>query len=114
MAFAGRPTSLVFLLSLGRAAVLHEVRDEVDGQREDDGRVLLRRNRVEGLKKKGSGGLSLVAAPLNPIIVWTCLQVSQLEGGGGLCDDLGGLFQGPRGLLLALCGDDLKEREGTR
>ena len=48
-----QPPSLVFLLSLGRAAVLHEVRDEVDGQREDDGRVLLRRNRVEGLKRNG-------------------------------------------------------------
>ena len=53
LAFTGRPTSLVFLLSLGCAAVLHEVRDEVDGQREDDGRVLLRRDRVEGLKRKG-------------------------------------------------------------
>ena len=59
LAFTGRPTSLVFLLSLGRAAVLHEVRDEVDGQREDDGRVLLRRDRVEGLKRKGEAGYLL-------------------------------------------------------
>ena len=109
MAFPGRPTSsLVLLLSLGRAAVLHEVRDEVDGQREDDGRVLLRRDRVEGLQEKNE--LLEVAAPFNQIIVWTCLQVSQLEGGGGFCDDLGGLLQGPRGLLLSFCGDDLKER----
>ena len=48
---SNRPTSLVLLLPLGRAAVLHEVRDEVDGEREDDRGVLLRRDRVESLKR---------------------------------------------------------------
>ena len=51
-----RATSLVLLLPLGRAAVLHEVRDEVDGEREDDGGVLLRRDRVESLKRGKTEG----------------------------------------------------------
>ena len=41
----------------------------------------------------------------------TCLQVSQLQSRGRLRNDLGGLFQGPRRLLLSFRGDDLKEGE---
>ena len=58
--------------------------DEVNGQGENDGRVLLGRYGVEGLK------------------------VAELERRTRLGDHLGGLFEGSRGLLLTLGCDHLE------
>lgn len=64
---------------------LHEALQHVDGQREDDGGVLLRCDGVEAL------------------------QVAQLERRGRLGDDQRGLLQSSGGLHLPLGGNDLKE-----
>merc|ERR1719414_848497 len=63
--------------------VAQETRDQVDRKRENDGRVLLRRNGVE------------------------CLQVTELEGRRRLGNDLRGLFESSRGFLFALCSNNL-------
>ena len=67
--------------------LLHEAPQQFDGQGEDDGGVLLGGDGVEGL------------------------QVSQLEGGRRLRDDVGRLLQSDGGLLLALGRNHLQARE---
>ena len=62
----------------------HEVRDDVDRNRKYDGRVFLGRDVVQGLK------------------------VAQLQRGRADRDDVSGLGQRPRGLVLSFGGDDLK------
>ena len=49
------PPNLVLLALLLRVLV-HELREEVDGQREDDGGVLLRGDGVQGLDKERGRG----------------------------------------------------------
>ena len=72
-----------------------ECADEFHGQREDDGRVLLRRDGVEGLEVPGAQ-------------VGSCHGATpKLEGGGGLGDDVGGLLESLRGLLLTLTRNHL-------
>lgn len=61
----------------------HEVRYDVHGQWEDDGRVLLCRDGVESL------------------------QVAELQGRWGLCDHEGGLLQSTGCVHLTLGGDHL-------
>ena len=58
---------------------------QLNGYGEHDGGVLLRGDGSEGL------------------------QVSQLEGGGALGDDVAGLLQGFAGLLLSLGSDNLRK-----
>ena len=60
-----------------------ELAQELDGERENDCRILLGRN------------------------VGQRLKVSELKSGRRLGDDVGGFLQSPGGLLLALGRDDL-------
>ena len=69
----------VFFPSLLGCELVHQLH----GEGEDDGGVLLGADLGEGL------------------------EVPQLQGRGALADDVGGLLQGLRCLLLALGGDDL-------
>jgi len=64
--------------------------EHVDGQREDDGRVLLGADRGESL------------------------QVAELQGVGRLAHDVGGLFQLARGVHFTLGGDHLSKRSWIR
>ena len=63
--------------------LLDEVLEHVNGQREDDGGVLLGRDGVERL------------------------EVAELQCGRGLTHDVSGLLQGTGSLLLSLGGDHL-------
>ena len=79
---AGEEVLLVLLRPLGGGRP-HEVVHDVHGHGEDDGGVVLRGDAVQRL------------------------QVAQLEGGGALGDDVGGLPQRAGRLLLALGRDHL-------
>ena len=70
--------------------VLHEPLQQVDGQGEDDGGVLL-----------GGDGVQR-------------LQVAQLKSGRRLRDDVSGFLQGTGGFLLALGRDHLGDRDIDR
>ena len=85
--------SYVFFLLAGHtipALLLHEPGQEIDGQREDDGGVLLSRDGVKSLK------------------------VAELEGVGRLSDDVSCLLEGPGGILLSLSGNHLVKMNITR
>ena len=73
-----------------QTSTAHEVLDDVDGQREDDGGVLLGADARQRL------------------------QVAQLQRGRTLGDYFGGLLQGARRALLALRRDHLRARLAHR
>ena len=79
-----------------------ELSQEIDGERENDGRVLFGRNGAQRLQK--TTRIDYLSVQL---INWSAhLKVSELKGGGRLGNDHGGLLQGGRGLEFSLGRDD--------
>ena len=117
------PTHSVSLMPVptGRIDLSHKLSQEIDGQRENDGRILLRRDGWQGLcqiRKKKPNDYSLLGDYKNWVhdkqVRWgrrrnnlmMYLKVPQLQSGRRLGDDHRGLFESSRGLVFSLGGDD--------